>query len=41
MMFENLGQLKVALTKYIKGETDYEYPQAPMLFEKWIQDKAT
>ena len=41
MMFENLGQLRNSLNKYIRGQMEYEYPHAPMLFEKWIQDKAT
>ena len=36
MMFENLSQLKLSLTKFIKGEKDYEYPHAPILYEKWI-----
>ena len=40
MMFENLSQLKLAMTKYLKGEKDYEYPHAPILYEKWIQDSA-
>ena len=40
MMFENLGQLKLSLTKFIRGQTDYEYPHAPLLFEKWVQDSA-
>ena len=40
MMFENLSQMKLALTKFIKGETDYEYPHAPLIYEKWIQDSA-
>ena len=40
MMFENLSQMKLALTKFIMGETDYEYPHAPLIYEKWIQDSA-
>lgn len=36
MMFENLAQLKLAMTRFIKGQSDYEYPHAPMLYEKWI-----
>jgi len=38
MMFENLSQLKVALSKYVAGSADYEYCHAPMVYEKWIQD---
>ena len=41
MLFENLSQLKLALSKYLAGENDYEYPHAPMLYEKWIQDSAS
>jgi len=40
MMFENLAQLKLAMNKFIKGQSDYEYPHAPILYEKWIQDSA-
>ena len=35
-MFEGLSQLKMSLCKYIAGESDYEYPHAPLLYEKWI-----
>jgi len=41
MMFETLSQLKVALGKFVLGESNYEYPHAPFLFEKWIQESAT
>ena len=41
LMFEGLSQLKVSLGKYFCGETDYEYPHAPMLYEKWVQESAT
>ena len=40
-MFEGLSQLKVSIGKYLCGETDYEYPHAPMLYEKWVQESAT
>ena len=36
MMFENLSQLKLALTKFVQGENDYEYLHAPLHYEKWI-----
>ena len=39
-MFENLAQLKEAMTLFIQGKT-YEYPFAPMLFEQWVEEKAS
>mmetsp|Transcript_41401 Transcript_41401/g.54480 ORF Transcript_41401/g.54480 Transcript_41401/m.54480 type:complete len:130 (-) Transcript_41401:134-523(-) len=41
MMFESLSQLKLAISKYLCSETDYEYPHAPMLYEKWVQQSAS
>lgn len=40
MMFENLSQLKVSLSKFIAGSAEYEYQHAPLFYEKWIQDQA-
>ena len=40
MMFENLSELKNSLEKYLAGDQDYEYPLAPLAYEKWIQESA-
>ena len=39
MMFENLAQLKDALSLFVQGKP-YQYAFAPMLFEQWVEEKA-
>ena len=39
MMFENLAQLKEAMTLFVQSKP-YQYPFAPMLFEQWVEEKA-